>query len=360
MGTPVTHSAAEVRDLLEGACAQRELVILETPYLRFQSAFLQLDPDAVHARVTMGAEEAQFGLRSGDLRLRFPSATRFLEGRTKLLGFGLVEGRRTLRLALPSVLKDEDQRRAYRVDRVGRIEVSYSTPRFELRTANLVNLSTTGARLHAQERLEDTFRPGDPITVTIPLTSELRINSPAVVRWLEGRLLGLEFHPPLQDRLLADLSRWVFLKREEDRDRLAGPGAAPLPPRLGGRSNDLALVSPDEGLQVRLEDLLHGVAPLRRLPPTVAALKETLYAPPALVVFHLASLGLDERKRLRILAETLAGRVPFLLLGTGLEAAPLLELATELKAVSGYVLGDRPGPFFARLIQGILRRQEAP
>ncbi len=60
------------------------------------------------------------------------------------------------------------------------------------------------------------------------------------------------------------------------------------------------------------------------------------------------------------LAETLAGRMPFLLLGTGLEAAPLLELATELKAVSGYVLGERPGPFFPRLIQGILRRQEAP
>lgn len=360
MGTPITHSSAEVREILEGACAQRELLILETPYLRFQSAFLQLDGDALHARITMGAEEAQFGLRSGDLRLRFPSATRFLEGRTKLLGFGLVEGRRTLRLAIPAALRDEDQRRAYRVDRVGRVEVSYSTPRFELRTANLVNLSTTGARLHAAERLEDAFKAGDAMAVTIPLGPELRINSPAVVRWVEGRLLGLEFVPPLQDRLLADLSRWVFLKREEDRDRLAGAGAAPLPPLPAGRGGDLALVTSDESLQARLDDLLQGIAPLRRLPPTVAALKEALHAPPALVLFQVADLGLDARKRLRILVEVLGGRVPFLLLGTGLEAPPLLELATELKAVSGYVLGDRPGPFFPRLIQGILRRQETP
>jgi len=360
MGTPVTHSTAEVREILEGACAQRELLILETPYLRFQSAFLQLDADALHARITMGAEEAQFGLRSGDLRLRFPSATRFLEGRTRLLGFGLVEGRRSLRLSIPSALKDEDQRRAYRVERVGRVEVSYSTPRFELRTANLANLSTTGARLHAPERLDQAFKSGDTMAVTIPLGPDLRINTPAVVRWVEGRMLGLEFTPPLQDRLLADLSRWVFLKREEERDRLAGSGASPLQPRMEGRGGDLALVTSEESLQARLEDLLQGIAPLRQLPPTVAALKEALCAPPALLLFHVSSLGLDERKRLRILAETLAGRMPFLLLGTGLEAAPLLELATELKAVSGYVLGERPGPFFPRLIQGILRRQEAP
>lgn len=360
MGQPVTHTPADVRDILERVCAQRELLILETPYLRFPSNFLHLDDDAVHARITMSAEEAQYGLRNEALRMRFPSATRFLEGPTKLLGFGLVEGRRSLRLAIPNVLKDEDQRRAYRVERVGRIDVSYSTPRFELKTATLVNVSTGGARIHTTERLDEQFHPGDPISVTIPLTPELRINTPATVRWVDARDLGMEFTPPLQDPLLTNLSRWVFLKREEDRERLAASNATPLPPPCPKGGGDLLLIASDEALAERLRSELQDVAPLRRVAPTVADLKEALGAPPALCLVHVNTCNLDERKRLRILVESLGGRVPFLLLGTGTEAGPLLELAHEWKASAAYGLPDRPNPFFQRLVQGILRRRETP
>lgn len=79
-------------------------------------------------------------------------------------------------------------------------------------------------------------------------------------------------------------------------------------------------------------------------------------AHPALLLFHLPGLGLDERKRLRALVEVLPPRQPFLLVGTGVEASGLMELGTELKASAAVVLGPKPGPFFQRLLQGVLRR----
>ena len=165
------YRGAGVRPVLEQACQEHELLLLVTPYLRFESAFLALEPDAVQVRATMTAEEATYGLRSEDLRFRFPHAGRFLEARTRLLGFGLLEGRRTLRLALPAELRDEDQRAAYRVERVGRVEVTYSTPRFQLRSAlrlvdenaggetDLVRL--VGGDLHEPAHFLEIARSGD-------------------------------------------------------------------------------------------------------------------------------------------------------------------------------------------------------
>ncbi len=356
MGQFKASTPEEVGEILALACANRELLILVTPYLRFESNFLQIEGGALHARVTMGAEEAMYGLRSEDLRFRFPHATRLLEGRTRLLGFGMVEGRRSLRLEIPKTLSDDDLRGAYRAERVGRVQVSFSTPRFELRSGTLTNLSTTGARIHAsQENLEALFQIGDPMTVTIPISAELKVNSPALVRWAQGRNLGLEFMPILPEAVLTPLSRWIFQRREEDRDRLRG--LAPLSPvPSAGEDGGLVLVSSSTELEQSLRDYLVGLPPLRRVPPTMAALKEAAMSRPALLLFHLPSLGLDDRKRLRALAEVLPARLPFLLLGSGVEASALMELGTELKAAAAFVLGPKPGPFFQRLLQGILRR----
>jgi len=356
MGHFVVSAAAEVQGILAQACANRELMILVTPYLRFESNFLQMEGGALHARVTMGAEDAMFGLRSADLRFRFPHATRFLEGKTRLLGFGMVEGRRSLRLELPKTLQDDDQRVAYRAERVGRIEVTYSTPRFEIRTGLLANLSTTGARIYSiQEKLEALFEIGNPMTVTIPVAEDIKINSPAIVRWAQGRALGLEFVPILPEPVLTPLSRWVFQRREEDKDRLRGLGT-PLSPAPTTGAGGLVLVSTSTDMETSLQEYLTDLPPLRRIPPTMAAMKEVVMAHPALLLFHLPSLGLDERKRLRTLVEVLPPRQPFLLVGTGVEASGLMELGTELKASASVVLGPKPGPFFQRLLQGVLRR----
>src|SRR5512140_116392 len=98
-----------IAEILQRACERRELMILVTPYLRFESSFLRMDKGEIHAAATMGREDAMFGLR----------------------GFGMCDGRRTLRRAVPEVLQEEDHRGSYRVEHVGRVPVTFSTPKFD-------------------------------------------------------------------------------------------------------------------------------------------------------------------------------------------------------------------------------------
>jgi hypothetical protein len=74
------------------------------------------------------------------------------------------------------------------------------------------------------------------------------------------------------------------------------------------------------------------------------------------VLYHLPTISLDERRRLKPMVECLQGRVPFVLLGTGMEGGPLLELGNELKAAVSIVFNAERGIFFQRLVQGVLRR----
>ena len=53
------------------------------------------------------------------------------------------------------------------------------------------------------------------------------------------------------------------------------------------------------------------------------------------------------------------GRAPILLLGTDVDGTSLFELSSEMKAASAVVWGPQRGPFFQRLVQGIIRRHRA-
>ena len=116
-----------VREILGQACARRGMVILTTPYLRFESSFLRLEDDRVHCLATMDLDDAKYGLRSPDLRVRFPNGRHFYEGATRLLGLGRVDGRQSLQVAIPAALGNGNTRRTYRVERVGRVPVTLST-----------------------------------------------------------------------------------------------------------------------------------------------------------------------------------------------------------------------------------------
>jgi hypothetical protein len=294
--------------------------------------------------------------------MRFPNGVTFLEAPTELKGFGMADGRRTLRLSIPEILQEEDYRGSYRVDRVGRVPVTFSTPKYDLVIGTLVDISTTGARIFSSREFEEgEFLPGDDMAVTIQLTDFIRINTRVKLRHVRGRTWGVEYRPQLDEHLLHPLSRWVFEKREEDLERMTRRGVETAP--ISGVSLPqpsqpigLVLVSGDAALEVALQDLLGGFQPLRRIPPTMSALKEAFNQRPALVLYHLPSLSLDERRRLKPLVETLQGRVPFLLLGTGVEGGALLELGSELKAAVSIVFNPERGIFFQRLVQGILRR----
>lgn len=343
---------------LRSACEHREILILVTPYLRFETTFQRLDPDAIHVAATMAYEDALYGLKSPDLRMRFPNLHVFLDAPTKLLGLGMDKGRRTLRLAIPKVLEEDEQRRGYRVERVGRVNVTFSTRRYDLISGTLVNISTGGVRLMALRDFEDgEVDEGDVLAITVPLNADIHINVRAVVRYSSGRALGLEFRPPLEGYLLERLARWVFQRREEDIVR------SQARPALGGEATaqrlhqGLVLVGGDEGLRDRLAAWLTDLPEVTRLAPNVQALKEVDLQSQILLLFHLPSLGLDERRRLKTLVEPFMGRIPFLLLATGeVDGGVLSELGSEVKAAAVFKLGENPSPIFRRLVQGIFRR----
>ena len=357
MGTSIITGEAELRKILETACSSRELMLLVTPYLRFETQFLALDAAAIQARITMSAEEAMYGLQSPDLHFRFPSATRFLEGHTRLLGYGLMAGRRTLRLAIPKTLQDDEQRRAYRVRRVGKVPVTFSTPRFDLKSGVLVNISTTGARLlSSQEPLEALLKTEDPIAVSIPLAEGILINNRAIVRWVQGKTMGVEFLPTLDTEVLIPFFRWVFQRREEDKDRVGSFFVDPA--TQVGKTPGMVLISSSQEVEDNLLEWLAGLPPLKRAGASVQAIKEAVAAGTTLVFFHVPDAGLDGRRRLKMLVEVLAGKVPFVLLGTQVENSVLFELGNEHKAAAVYDLGAKSGAFFLRLVQGILRRHQ--
>ena len=353
--------AAQVREILEEACARREMVILVTPYLRYESSFAGLEKDTLHVLATMSREDAVYGLKIPGLKIRFPHGLGFFEAKVEMKGLGLFGQRRTLKLSLPTALLENDHRVAFRVERVGRVEVTFSTPRPDLYSASLSNISVSGARIHCQEDLaKEKLGVGDTLAITIPLANALNINGHAVVRHMAGRSFGVEFKPPLPQDILEPLSRWVFKQREDELERLSrrlelGPeGGRPQGPSLP--SKGILLVSSDEGLEAQLREAVPSTHPFSRILPTAQAVRECLLSEPAMALLHLRAVNLDERRRAKALTEILIGKCPVLLLGTDVEGSVLFELATEWRASSALVWSPQRGAFFQRLVQGIIRR----
>lgn len=361
MGQQSIRNIDAVREALQRACERGELLILLTPYVRNESSFLRLDQDAVHVVASIGREDAIAGLRSSQLLMRFPYGFTFLEGATDLIGVGRVNGRPSLKLAIPEVLMDEDYRGAYRVERVGRVPVTFSTRKYEILSGHVVNASTTGIRFQAMAEFEDLeILVEDTIMVTLTIDADIHINQKAKVRYVQGRSVGVEFRPPLEGELLANLSRWVFRKREEFRERavtkencqdfLGGAAASAGAPEIKG----LVLVSGAGLLEDRLRTMLGDLA-FTRVDPTIQGMK-SLVRNKTLVMLHAPGLSLDDKRRLKSLAEGLGEGFPILLLGTGLENADLAQFGREIKAAATFVLSPNPGTFFLRLVQGMIRR----
>lgn len=350
-----------VLDALQAACARQEALILVTPYLRFHSNFLRLDSDAFHAAVTMSREEATFGLRSPDLKVRFPYRLHFLEAPVHLLGFGMIAGKPTLRLSIPEDLWEGEQRNGYRVDRVGRVPVTFSNRKYDLLSGTLVNISTGGARIRSLKEFEaGEVAMGDSIAITIPLTETIRFDTRARVRYVADKEVGVEFTPGLEEGTLTLLSRWVFLKREEDLVRQATRLSEEVVQSDGYESGGLVLVSTDVALEEKLAQLLEGLPALVRVPPTSQALKSAVSEASRLVFLHMPTIGLDERKRLKTFAELLGGKVPFMILGPEGDTTVLFEMGNDLKAAGVFTIGPKPSALFRRMVEGILRRHRTP
>ena len=355
----------EILDILRSACARRELLILATPFLRFESSFVAVQGEELHVLATMSREDAVYGLRTPDLKIRFPHGLGFYEAAVSGIGLGLHEGRRTVRVSIPKVLKENDQRVAYRVERVGRVPVTFGTPKLNLHVAGLVDISTSGAQFHAQKDVPaEEVGTGDRIVLDIPLVDQISIHSEAVVRHLSGRRIGVQFTPKLPPEVEEPLSRWVFLRREEERERAARrleEASGPPEFRMGTLvpAMSIILISIDSALEANLREVLQDVRPLFRLAPATQELKEALLGKPSLARFHIDGTGLDERRRMKTLMEIAQRKVPILLLGTRVDGATLFELSNEWKASSAMAWSPERATFLQRLVQGILRRHAA-
>jgi hypothetical protein len=105
--------------------------------------------------------------------------------------------------------------------------------------------------------------------------------------------------------------------------------------------------------------VLKDIRPLVRLAPAVQELKDAMAGHPSMVILHLEHAGLDERRRMKTLAEIAQRKTPTLLLGTQVDGASLFELSGEWKAASAMSWTPERGTFLQRLVQGILRRHAA-
>lgn len=358
MADTITRSD-DVKEVLRLACARRELLILATPYLRFESSFVGIQDGELHVHATMSRDDAMFGLRTPDLRLRFPDGLGFFEAKVEMKGLGLLDGKRTVRLSLPKTLQENDQRSGYRVERVGRVTVTYGTLKGDLSQGSLVDISTTGARVHAQRDVDPgAMAPGTPLLLSIPLAPDIQIEARAEIRHAQSRTIGLAFRPSLPPALEQPLSRWVFLRREEARERLSqrldvqARSAAPK----GQRENGILLVGGDAALEESLAGFLSSIRPLTRVPASAQPLKDALAAGASLAIFHVGGASLDEKRRLRALVELAQGKVPILLLATQVDGTTLFELSGECRASSAMVWNPERGLFLQRLAQGIIRR----
>jgi hypothetical protein len=348
----------DISRIVELACQRREMVIIVTPYLRFSSTFMALKDGEIHIQATMSREDALYGLKSPSLKIRFPQGLSFFEAPAEMVGLGMLEGRRSVRLAMPRIIRENDQRVAYRVERVGRVIATFCTPRPNIYQASLTDISTSGARLLSQQDLSaDAIQNGDHLAVAIPLSQDIHIDARAVVRHFSGRSLGVQFVPALARQIEEPLSRWVFLRQEEDRERMARRQESEFEdPRAPGAQTGVLLVSADPALEATLKGFLGPEQPLTRISPSAQILKEALIGKPPLAIFHVSATGLDDRRRLKALVEIATGKAPVLLLGTRVDGAALFELSGEWKAASAMAWEPSRGLFFQRLVQGIIRR----
>lgn len=233
------------------------------------------------------------GLHAPDLKIRFPDGTGFLEGRVKANGLGRLGREPVLKLGIPNLLEDNEQRGAYRVERVGLVEVTFSTPSYKLCSGTLQNISTTGARILAKADLDGFgLAINHEIAVSVPLTPEIKIDNGARIRYRKDRTLGVEFHPLLGDAVLTRLSRWVFQRQEEDREH-ALQGAVEAAWKGadaqsgGGDVRYLALVTADGSLGDNMKGLLKDLPPVVVFQPTVQAVKDALAMDPLLSLIHI-------------------------------------------------------------------------
>ncbi|MBP1628661.1 MAG: hypothetical protein H6Q00_3136 [Holophagaceae bacterium] len=350
--------------ILEELCERKATLLLATPYLSFESRFLERDGAKLRIRAAMGRETVANTLAKHPLRLRFPWDLTMYSGNTRILDYEQDEHRRTLVVSVPESLGVDELRRAYREERVGKSMgalASSTLSSVSIQPFSLENLSIHGAGIFLKDyRHNDAWLPGITAQISIELDNGPCISTTARICHSSGPYLGVEFQPPLEDPILGLTHRWIETRRAEaqrrweDRAQIraqAREAAQPKAPPAG-----ILLLSSDQLLGSQLEASLAGAHALRVVPAVMAPYKAALAQPPLLLLVDTAGMGGDERRRAKALLEAQPPACPILVLGREAESEHPRTLALELKHASYLEWNPSKGASLRILTQGLIRK----
>jgi len=363
MAKKTIKNPEEIRQFLLEACAKKELLVIITPYLKFESNFVHFDGNEVHVKTVTGGEDALNILNVNELQLRFPSQMDHLEASTKFIGLGTHEGSKTIKFAKPTSISVSSGRRS---ERLTGLEDAYAVIEFKEKhrvRAQVADLSAEGAKLVLSMNLPHSeLAKSDRIVLSLHLPNDNTVNTTAIIRSFEHRTLGVEFSSPISSFVMNSVSDWIFKKKEVEMERLsrhsdlgAMAGAAKSA-KNQSEEMGILLVTRDDEFGSELGKLFGKTWKYSRIPPAVIILEEALSKAPRLVVLHVVDGHTAERFLMRSFAEYIPQSIPIMLLGTAIDSELLLDIGRECRAVSSMLWAPNKALFLQRLVLGILRK----
>ena len=339
-------------------CEAKRTALLATPYLAFETRFLHREGQELHLWATMSKSVADHALAEQSLRIRFPWALGMWAGPTRILGFEQDTKRRFLRVAIPDLLRPDEQRKHWRTDRCGRSSGTLGTDTLKIVRITPENLSQSGVGVFSSEPLDlETFGPAHGAVLNLQLEGGVKLQSK--VRGVQGNAfrMGFTFDPPLSDYDLGLLTDWLKPRWAEANRAWRNRAEVRAELEESARAIDpegLLLVGSSPELELQLRPLLEGLPELRVAPPVISGLKKALQAPPNLAILDLPQGGLEERRRYRALLEALSG-FPVILLASPRAEALAEELEAEFKAYS-LVWNPSLGIFLKGMVIRLLKK----
>ncbi|GLH74674.1 hypothetical protein GETHLI_31760 [Geothrix limicola] len=355
-----TLKGSALAQALDEMAERKAFLMVATPYLSFPARLLAWQSGEVRLRANQTREFLLRTLPDQGFRLRIPWGLGIAAASTRLLGVEEVEGRRVLCVQAPDRFVEDEPRRAFRVTKTGQSRAVINPGGDLLLRANLDNLSAVGACFFVTEPM-----PSEGLIVNRPLRLSMVLDQgPALdlegrLVHMDGQLLGVAFEPPPSTVTAAALEAWLQPRVEEARrqweNRAALRAMAEQAARPRSQPEGALLLARDPALLTQLGDILGERLPIRACGLALAPLREALETPPQVVIVPWTGGGVQARHTLRNLAEAFPAGTPIVVLGLGGDYGGR-ELALELKQATFVAWPTAQGAFFARLLEGLIRR----
>jgi hypothetical protein len=363
MAKKTIKSPEEIRQFLLEACAKKELLIIITPYLKFESNFVHFDGHEVHVKTVTGGEDALNILNVSELQLRFPNKMEHLETTTRFIGLGSFEGSKTIRFARPHSISVSDGRKSERITALENAHADLTLKDKRKVRADVADLSAEGAKLVLSVDLpHGDVETGERITASLYLPNDISFTTTAIVRHMEYKTIGIEFSSDISHSVIDSISRWAFREKEMELERMSGHADLSALAEATAAAIDqldkagILLVTRDDELDSELGGVLGQNWKYYRILPAGVLMNDALTRRPHLIILHIANDHFAETMLMRSLSESIPSNVPILLLGTGVNSDSLMNVGRECKAISFMLWVPNKALFLQRLVLGIMRK----